>query len=350
MKSISLVVFWIALASCLFAQKEVIVKKASDSEKTVSVNVNDDNGQRTVTIKTEGDGDDRTIKWTDDGEIPDHIKKQLEDENIDIKILGGSDQSGGREIRIDIDDEVEIVDGAVHKKMIFVKRDDDGDVTELDWDGEGEMPAEMRELLDEHDIDISTLHEEHGDHDEMRIMKKRMRIESDERGKMRRKARREGQRMDRKEQREYKIITIDEDGNKSVNEWHSDGDIPEGMDEDDVRVFRIDGNRRNKRGNDFIFFGDDQKLSNAYMGAQIESTNSGALILDVLKDSPADKAGLMKNDIVQRINGARSRSMDDLLSILTYFDPNDEVELTVTRDGREKKLKMTLGKRPDAYR
>ena len=42
--------------------------------------------------------------------------------------------------------------------------------------------------------------------------------------------------------------------------------------------------------------------------------------------------------------------MEDLLSILMFFDPNDQVELTVARDGKEKKMKMTLGKRPDSYR
>ena len=70
----------------------------------------------------------------------------------------------------------------------------------------------------------------------------------------------------------------------------------------------------------------------------------------MLKDSPADHAKLEKGDVITKINGARARSMEGLLSLLNHFEPGDKVELTITRDGSEKTLKMTLGERPGHFR
>lgn len=353
MKSLSLVLLWIALATCLFAQQEVIVKKEKSAEKVVSVNVEEgDNGQRIISITTDSDGDQSVFKWNDNGEIPADIKKQLEDANIDIAILDGSGDQ--REIRIEVDEDIES-DKEI-RKMIVIKKDDGEGMMEMDWDGEGEMPAEMQKLLEEHDIDIDELHEEHGSRD-VRVRKKMKSARGDRRMKQKKrhsKAMKDGRRRNKEEERSYKIITKDDEGNEKVMEWTTDDEGPEHM-EKDIHIMRLGGGRSgapHRDGNVFFFADeeDDVQLSDAYMGAQIETSDKGALILDVMKDSPADKAGLTKNDIVTRVNGARARSMDGLLTLLTFFDPDDQVELTVTRDGKEKKLKMTLGKRPDAYR
>ena len=54
-----------------------------------------------------------------------------------------------------------IVDGKsakmIKKEQYKIKvKDDNGEEVEMIWDGEGEMPEEMKELMDEHDINIST--------------------------------------------------------------------------------------------------------------------------------------------------------------------------------------------------
>ena len=352
MKSLSLVIFWIAVASCLFAQSEVVVKKVDANEKVVTVDVTKTgDAERTVKIVLDEDGEMKEYSWTDEGEIPDDIKKMLDENGIDIKIL---EEGGDEEIFLDVDvvyDESTDDDRVIkikrsgddaQKEVVIMKRNDDGEVTEFEWDGEGEMPAEMKELMEEHDIQI---HEGHGKRHRM----KKMRMHKDHKRAKRHKAIKDGREKNMKKSAKYKIVTIDEDGNESVKSWTEDGGSEGNIwfSDDEDHVIHLD---RGRGGNAF-FFSDDKPMAKAYMGAQIASAeDGGAQILDLMKDSPADKAGLQKEDIVQRVNGARARTMDDLLDILKFFDPNDEVELTVLRDGKEKKIKMTLGERPEAYR
>jgi len=131
--------------------------------------------------------------------------------------------------------------------------------------------------------------------------------------------------------------------------------IKEHMGDDDMDVIMRSvrsskGDRRHAR---MMFIADDEgdiELSNAYMGAQVGEADNGAQILGLMKDSPADQAGLKEGDIVQRVNGARVRQMEDLLDLLNYYDPNDRIELTISRDGNESKLNLTLGTRPDQFR
>lgn len=326
MKSLSLVVFWVALASCLFAQETTVVKK----EKQVSVEVNKDNDVRTVKITTSEDGEEKVMQWEDNGVIPDEIRKQLEKENIDVSILEGN-SGGEREVTVEVD--ATNSGKMTKKKMIIIKSDND-DTSEYEWDGEGEMPQEMKELLEEHDIEIDQLHGKHEGH------KAKIRVRKAEHKARGRKARKRGRNQNT---RERQIRIIEDEGD--VMEWTEDG----ASEDEDVRIIKLGGGKKGTRK--MMFIADENvNVSDAYMGAQIESTDMGAKILDVMKDGPADKAGLESGDIVKKLNGARTKSMEDLLNILNYYEPSDKVELSVIRNGKEKSLKLELGKRPDAYR
>ena len=321
-----------------------MVKEMKATDKIVSVDVSkSSDGMRTIKVVTDNNGEKEVMEWTDNGEIPDEIKEKLEAQNINLHLM---DESDGENVFIEVDN-----DGVkkVRKEVVVIKKSDGDALVEYEWDGSGDMPEEMKELLDEHDIELEDIHEGHGD------KKVRIRKMKDKHAMMRNKAKKRGRAYNAKEKQKFKVITIDEDGNESEMEWEEEGDgMNQWIGDDDVHVFHMDRGRRMRgpRGNSFMWISDDDEkhLSDAYMGAQIESDENGAKILDVMKDSPADKAGLTRGDIVQRINGARSRSMDDLLSILTFYEPNDKVELVVLRDGKEKKLNLTLGKRPDSYR
>ena len=346
MKSLTLVFLWISLATCLLAQKDVIVTTSVEKEKTVSVNVNEaDNGERTVTITTEENGDEKVIEWTDNGTIPEEIKKKLKAENIDISFLEGGDNN---QIVIEIDNEVEVEERSMKGKRVIIKKNDNGDVEQMEWDGTGEMPEEVKQLLEEHDIDLDELHEQHGDHPR----KRKMRIASEKHKMMGRKARAQGRAKTKSTREQYKIITKDNEGNEKVIKWNGEGEMPEEMKElgEEVNIFKFDNGEESQATMMFIADEDDVNLSDAYMGAQIESSESGAKILDVMKDGPADKAGLEKGDIVQKVNGARTKTMKGLLGILNYFEPNDKIEMEVIRNGKEKMIKLTLGIRPESYR
>ena len=80
------------------------------------------------------------------------------------------------------------------------------------------------------------------------------------------------------------------------------------------------------------------------------SVDSGALItrgsgisqLAVISGSPADKAGLVENDIILEVNGEKVDSTHGLTSLISQYKVGDEVSLKVLSKGSEKTVKVTL--------
>ncbi len=83
----------------------------------------------------------------------------------------------------------------------------------------------------------------------------------------------------------------------------------------------------------------------------------GALIVGVVKDSPAEKAGLrgsvVKNnrivtpgDIIIELGGEKINTTQKLIEALLKYRVGDTVELKYVREGKEYTTKVTLGERP----
>jgi serine protease Do len=72
------------------------------------------------------------------------------------------------------------------------------------------------------------------------------------------------------------------------------------------------------------------------------ATNSGAIINEVVEDSPADIAGLKENDIVIAIDGQKVETADDLTDMIRDHKRGDEITVKVMRDGKEQEIKVTL--------
>ena len=62
----------------------------------------------------------------------------------------------------------------------------------------------------------------------------------------------------------------------------------------------------------------------------------------VVPGSPADKAGIVENDIILEINGERIDSDNSLTSLLSKYNVSDTVSLKISHDGSEKTVKVTL--------
>ncbi|HPU62581.1 MAG TPA: trypsin-like peptidase domain-containing protein [Mobilitalea sp.] len=77
----------------------------------------------------------------------------------------------------------------------------------------------------------------------------------------------------------------------------------------------------------------------------------GIFINDVVEDSPAEKAGLKPGHIIVGFDDIKIETIDDLLNVLTYSRPGDEVVLKIKElnNGQyvEKELNVVLGKRPE---
>jgi len=73
----------------------------------------------------------------------------------------------------------------------------------------------------------------------------------------------------------------------------------------------------------------------------------GVLIADVVKDSPADRAGLTSGDVLVEFDGKRVDTPQDLQKIVAATAPGKGVPVKVWRDKGEKTLEIKLGETPE---
>lgn len=102
---------------------------------------------------------------------------------------------------------------------------------------------------------------------------------------------------------------------------------------------------------------EDGKVDRGYIGVAIKTVDEsfaqalglnkiqGALVENVQKDSPAEKAGIKPEDVILSINGDPVLSSSDLQAKIVSYRAGDEVEIVVWRDGKELTKKVKLEKR-----
>ena len=76
------------------------------------------------------------------------------------------------------------------------------------------------------------------------------------------------------------------------------------------------------------------------------STTEGVLISDVSKDSPAEKAGMKRGDVITRFDGKEVKDAHMLSRMVAEKKPNTTVTVEIIRDKKEKSLKVKLGTMP----
>jgi len=82
--------------------------------------------------------------------------------------------------------------------------------------------------------------------------------------------------------------------------------------------------------------------------AEYFGVKSGVLVASVQKDSAAEKAGLKAGDVITAVDGHNVATPAELISALPAGGGSHELNLTVTRDKKELKLKATIEGAPDA--
>jgi serine protease Do len=76
-------------------------------------------------------------------------------------------------------------------------------------------------------------------------------------------------------------------------------------------------------------------------------STQGALIADVVKGSPADKAGTKPGDVVVSLNGKPVTDANQLTRDVGAIPPGQTVRLEVVRDGKSRQVEVKLAERPD---
>lgn len=93
--------------------------------------------------------------------------------------------------------------------------------------------------------------------------------------------------------------------------------------------------------NDGMPFGEDV----AFLGVMTEGSADGAKIEQVTENSAAAKAGLKPGDIITKINDKKVFDHEQLSQAIGDMKPDDKVNITYKRNGKEQTTSATLGKR-----
>lgn len=157
-------------------------------------------------------------------------------------------------------------------------------------------------------------------------------------------------------------ITIVIDGDKvtvngkPVDEFKNDNvEISRGDDGDEWKMNLGDMGGVNVMGggmDKMRMYGDLMKEfhgNKAFLGVMTEKTDDGAKITDVTDESAAAKAGLKEGDIITKIGDDKIATSDDLYKAIGKHNPDEKVNITYKRDGKEATTTATLGKNNDVH-
>ena len=101
------------------------------------------------------------------------------------------------------------------------------------------------------------------------------------------------------------------------------------------------------------------KASHARLGVAIQDVNQGfsdsfkldkpegALVANVDKGSPADRAGLQAGDVIRKINGQPIIASNDLSALIGQSAPGQKVAIEIWRQGKREELSAQLGDASD---
>jgi hypothetical protein len=76
----------------------------------------------------------------------------------------------------------------------------------------------------------------------------------------------------------------------------------------------------------------------------------GVRVIEVYGGSPAEKAGIRRQDLITSLAGVRVRQMTDLSDVLETLAAGQGVDFEVLREEKPQKVRVTLGQRPAAER
>ena len=190
-------------------------------------------------------------------------------------------------------------DGAhIIKKQAYkvIRIDAEGNEKTIEWNGDGEMPAEIKEMLSKEGIslDSSTPHSTF-------MFKKESGSNNEE-------------------------VEI------TLTEGEMSDEIIKVLEEENIMVKVISA---------------DNKVQ---LGIMIKDNENGEVqIIDVVEKSSAEEAGLIVGDIIRKINDVKIDNFDKLLEILSGYAPNDKLRIGITRDGTKTYKDVVLKKAKSTF-
>lgn len=103
-----------------------------------------------------------------------------------------------------------------------------------------------------------------------------------------------------------------------------------------------------------LFSAEKESKKKGYLGVSIQDLSRhqkkdlkadfGVVITSIEEDSPADKDGLMEDDVIQQVNDVKIRRPSTLTRMIRKIDPGQKAKITVIRDGKEKTITVKIGR------
>jgi serine protease Do len=106
----------------------------------------------------------------------------------------------------------------------------------------------------------------------------------------------------------------------------------------------IEGKPLDMNIDDVLAFATPAQNNAAFLGVLSEDNELGAKINEVSKGSPAEKAGLKKDDIITNVNDTKITGPKDLYDAIGKYKPSEKVQISILKDGAKTKLTVELAK------
>jgi serine protease Do len=99
---------------------------------------------------------------------------------------------------------------------------------------------------------------------------------------------------------------------------------------------------------DFNGFGEGA-VSKPFLGVVTEKCNDGAKIMSVEKASPAEKAGLLKDDVIYKVGDKKVSDTKALSEIIGEMKVDEKATVYFLREGKKKEVNATLGEHKNKF-
>lgn len=85
------------------------------------------------------------------------------------------------------------------------------------------------------------------------------------------------------------------------------------------------------------------KVRRGWLGISMDFKDGRVKILRVVKNSPAEKAGIRKGDFIKKINGKTIKTTGEVVKIVRGFKPEQEVKMELTRENIPQSALVVIG-------
>ena len=83
------------------------------------------------------------------------------------------------------------------------------------------------------------------------------------------------------------------------------------------------------------------------IGVQVKVEDGKIIVVSTIEKGPAEKAGIKANDVILKVGDFKAENLEDTVKEIVKHKPGDKLKVTVEREGKEKVIEVTVGKRSE---